>query len=279
MKPFREILFPSDFSEAVVRMAPYAREMAQRFDAHVTVLHAFDLVPDYALPAHLPGECAMERASLPYTRECRELRQERKQHLEEFANSQFGGVRHTAMIEDGDPATVIEWIAQRETTDIIVMPTTGHGRFRRLLLGSVTAKVLHDIACPVLTSAHQPDPALVATRSYRSVLCAVETNREADDILQAGGFLAQTYGSRLCLVHMESTSSRPNDGQDAVESIRLSFQQALDYYASAAVMVSVRVLDGAFRPDSSPIDVSFWIVETWMSLLCSVPSTVTLSPK
>jgi hypothetical protein len=45
MKPFREILFPSAFSQAVVRMVPYAREMAQRFNAHVTVLHAFDLAP------------------------------------------------------------------------------------------------------------------------------------------------------------------------------------------------------------------------------------------
>jgi len=245
MRPFREILFPSDLSQAVERMVPYAREMAQRFNAHVTVLHAFDLVPDYAVPPHFPLECEAERVFLPYTPEFHERRQKLRESLEEFADDRFGSVRHAVRIEDGDPATVIAWIAQREGTDVIVMPTTGHGRFRRLLLGSVTAKVLHDIPCPVLTSAHQPDRALAAAGGYRSVLCAVEMNREADDILEVGGFLAEAYGARLCLVHVESIPSRLNDGQNTAESIRLSFQQALSNYANAGVRASVRILDAS----------------------------------
>jgi hypothetical protein len=34
---------------------------------------------------------------------------------------------------------------------MILMPTHGYGPFRQMLLGSVTAKVLHDSKCPVLT--------------------------------------------------------------------------------------------------------------------------------
>ncbi len=34
------------------------------------------------------------------------------------------------------------------------MPTHGYGPFRRFILGSVTAKVLHDADCPVWTGVH-----------------------------------------------------------------------------------------------------------------------------
>ena len=57
---------------------------------------------------------------------------------------------------------------------MIMMPATGLGRFRRVLLGSVTAKVLHDVSCPVWTSAHEPDPTLAAPGTYRTILCAVD---------------------------------------------------------------------------------------------------------
>ncbi len=35
--------------------------------------------------------------------------------------------------------------------DLIMMPTHGGRHFRSLLIGSVTAKVLHDVRCPVWT--------------------------------------------------------------------------------------------------------------------------------
>jgi nucleotide-binding universal stress UspA family protein len=134
MKPPREILFPSDFSQATTQMAPYAKEMAQRFNAHVTVLHAFHLVPAWVAPPQFVRAGELEGKSIPYTPEFRKCRQELQEHTEEFANDQFAGVRHTARIEDGAPAMVIEWVAQQQCADMIILSTTGHGRFRRFLL-------------------------------------------------------------------------------------------------------------------------------------------------
>ncbi|HUA62030.1 MAG TPA: universal stress protein [Verrucomicrobiae bacterium] len=241
---FHRILFPTDFSPAAARMAPYAREIAQRFHAQVTVLHAFDLVPAYAVPPHFAGEWEIGSLAAPLTPQFQERRQELELRLQEFANREFAGLAHSARVEDGDAAAVIEWIAQEEASDVIIMPTTGHGRFRRMLLGSITTKVLHDLACPVLTSAHQLHSATGAA-GYGSILCAIEINREAYDILDAASFLAGAYGARLCVVHVESVPAVPNGEQGATESIRHAFQEALNGCAAAGVEASVRVLDAS----------------------------------
>jgi hypothetical protein len=44
--------------------------------------------------------------------------------------------------------------AANHHVDLVMMPTHGVGTFRSFLVGSVTAKVLHDANCPVWTAAH-----------------------------------------------------------------------------------------------------------------------------
>ena len=62
------------------------------------------------------------------------LRDERQRQLEEFAKNRFADVNHATKIEDGDPAAVIECVAQRGNVDLIMMPTKGLGKFRRMLV-------------------------------------------------------------------------------------------------------------------------------------------------
>ena len=128
-----------------------------------------------------------------------------QRHLEDFARSQFEGVDVSVEVADGDPAGIIEWAAERAQSDLIMMPTRGLGRFRRLLLGSVCAKVLHDTRLPVWTSAHSPDTPPASSHAYRSIVCAIEMNAEAESVVKAATFLAKAFGSRLCVVHMGSS--------------------------------------------------------------------------
>jgi nucleotide-binding universal stress UspA family protein len=245
MQPFRTILFPTDFSQAALEMVPYVKETAQRFNGHVTVLNAFDLVRDYILAPPLEGSCESERAAaIPYVPALRELREQREQQLEEFTRAHFAGTHHSTTIEDGDPATIIEWVAHRESTDLIMMPTKGLGKFRRLLVGSVTAKVLHDVKCPVFTSAHEPGLFLAPPNGYHSILCAVGFNEETDVILEAASFFARVYAARLCLMHIEALSPRQQGRQEAVHLIRQALDRASNAEAGERQLeAKVRVLD------------------------------------
>jgi nucleotide-binding universal stress UspA family protein len=243
MMPFHRILFPIDFSEAAIAMVPSVIEMARRFDAAVMVLNAFNLVRDYGLAPSYKDTGDSEPSAIQYSPALQKLRDQRERSLDEFARKQFPNLCHSIKIEDGDPALVIQWAVQRENTDLIMMPTKGLGRFRRLLLGSVTAKVLHDVTCPVLTSAHEPDPELISSSSYRSILCAVDLNSETETIFRSAAFLAQTYDARICLLHVDP-SFKENGQQPTAQEVRHLFDQALGVCTPGTGLdISLRSLD------------------------------------
>lgn len=209
MRPLRKILFPVDLSPAAVAMVPTVIEMAKRFDASVTVLNAFNLVHDYNLSPDFEFTGDAEPPVIPYSPELQSLRDHREKQISEFARAQFSGLRYSTRTVDGEPALVIDWAVQRENADLVMMPTRGLGRFRRLLLGSVTAKVLHDVSCPVFTSVHEPEPAAsVSPGGFQSILCAVDLSSEAENIFKAAAFLAHTYGARICLLHIDPSNEK-----------------------------------------------------------------------
>jgi nucleotide-binding universal stress UspA family protein len=74
---------------------------------------------------------------------------ERRRDLDLFLTEELRGSRVKRILIEGDPARTIVEYAHSENSGLIVMPTHGYGPFRRLLLGSVTSKVLHDADCPV----------------------------------------------------------------------------------------------------------------------------------
>jgi nucleotide-binding universal stress UspA family protein len=53
-------------------------------------------------------------------------------------------VETECVVLQGDPARQFVDFAHSSNTDLIVMPTHGYGQFRQFILGSITAKVLHD---------------------------------------------------------------------------------------------------------------------------------------
>ncbi len=239
---FQRILFPFDFSEAAMAMAPSVIAMAQRFNASVTVLHTFHQIPGYILIPRFQDKSDAAGSPVPYTPALEKLRREREQQLNEYSRIHFSSVNFAARIEDGDPAIVIEWVAKRENTDMIMMPTKGLGKFRRLLVGSVTAKVLHDVECPVFTSAHEPDMVLAWTGGWQSILCAVRLGPESEDTLRVAGLLAQAFGARVSLLHIKSSDSAEKDPLTG-QSLQHAFEQAMGPHADISLTTPISIPD------------------------------------
>ena len=188
MPSFKQILFPVDFSEQNRAMAPHVACMAARYRSRVTMLHVLEIPtgaypgwPEYTGLIDLPG-----------------MIEERKRQLDSFLKSEFETVASTRLIFEGAPGQVIPDYAAKENVDLIMMPTHGYGPFRRFLLGSVTAKTLHDAQCPVWTSAHVLEtPAPFA--GYHTVLCAVDLTSSSLPLLR---WASEFGGERRALVKL-----------------------------------------------------------------------------
>jgi len=127
---------------------------------------------------------------------------ELKQQLDSFLTDELARFRVERVLLDGDPARKIVDFAHDERSSLIVMPTHGYGLFRRFLLGSVTAKVLHDADCPVWTGVHIEEAPLAESIHFRKVMVAIDLcPGQALKALAWGAKFAEEYGAEMVVVH------------------------------------------------------------------------------
>ena len=88
-----------------------------------------------------------------------------------------------------------------------MLPTHGRGVIRRFLLGSVTAKVLHDVSVPVWTGTAAAVANHQVHTACKAIVCAVDGSAESEAILKAAAVIAESYGAHLSLVRVVQTPS------------------------------------------------------------------------
>jgi len=197
MLPFRRILMPVDYSEPCLAVVPYVQDMLHRFDAELTLVHAYGPLAEAVLRADqeelidpdFPGQ----------------VRDAEKERLHLFAEHMFRGRHVEVVAELGEPGCVIQKVAEQQTADLIMLATHGHGPVRRFLLGSVTAKVLHDATTVVWTGIGSALGGHAPAIPYRSILCALADTKEAEVVLKGAATLAQAFDAKLSLLHVIQT--------------------------------------------------------------------------
>ncbi len=133
--------------------------------------------------------------------------------LDGFQQAELAGCNVRRLVLDGDPAFRIVEFAHDEKVDLIMMPTHGCGLFRRYILGSNTAKVLHDVECPVWTGVHIAES---ATRPVEipHVLCAVDLGPQSERALKWAHGLSSTWEAPLTLLHVTAACPETPDHID-----------------------------------------------------------------
>lgn len=193
MLTFHKILFPVDFSTCCRHSVAYVARIAKQFGSEIVLLHAFD--------AYDPFGYGAASSTVVYGISEAALRQPREAALRDFGSNTFAGLPVSRMVEIGEPADCITEFIERQDVDLVFMPTHGRGRFRRLLLGSVTAKVLHDAKCPVWTTAHSECLEDQYSERIQKMVCAVDLSPATTQIICAARDVAQQYGASVQLIH------------------------------------------------------------------------------
>jgi nucleotide-binding universal stress UspA family protein len=163
MPLIKKILFPVDFSDSCLGAARYVEAFAGRFEAEIKLLHVVGM-----------GEHTLAEELLPG----------RRRQLDAFLADELKYFSTERVCVTGDAASEIVDAARRWSPDLVMMPTHRLGSFRRLLIGSVTAKVLHDLDCPVWTSAHVETAPPLEQIHCRRVLCAVDLAEGSRSLLE-----------------------------------------------------------------------------------------------
>ncbi len=194
MLPFKKVLVPVDYSEAGDAIVPYVKDTLNHFSGELTLVHAY-------------GPEALGYIDLPVTNPdiADETAANQAEILREYAQKTYPGRHVECFTQLGEAGTVIEHSVELYGADVVMMPTHGRGPLRRMLLGSVAAKILHDISTPVWTGVGQSmDDAETHTPHvpYKSVLCAVDGSEETAAVIVAGHAIAKAYDAKLTVLHV-----------------------------------------------------------------------------
>jgi nucleotide-binding universal stress UspA family protein len=195
MLPFRKILFPVDYSEACQTVAPYVQEMVGRYSAELTVVHAY--APSAAIAN---SELLITDPGLQAKAHALE-----KDRLQQFVCQVLPGRAVECFAQLGEPGSVIDKLAEEQRADLVMLATRGHGPVRRFLMGSITAKVLHDVSAAVWTgvgAALSDHPVRIP---YQSIVCALDDSNEAEAVLRAAASIASAYRAQLWILHVVPT--------------------------------------------------------------------------
>lgn len=235
MIEIRRILCPIDFSDCSRRAVDHALATAKWYESTITLLHVCAVVPT---AAYAPADPILP--SMVLTQEDREelLASMRRVAAAEAA----AGVPIEFEVGEGNAATEILARAKATSSDLIVMGTHGRAGFERLVLGSVTEKVLRKAACPVLTVPPHligvvPTPSVL----YRCVVCAVDFSDCSVHALNYAMSLAQEARARLIVVHV--IEMPPDTIQEEHETMLGSPRSLREYVAAAGADRLARLQD------------------------------------
>jgi nucleotide-binding universal stress UspA family protein len=192
MPSLAKILLPVDFSERSLGASHYAKTLADRSHSEITLLHV--LTPLHYEFGALDGGVMLSEI---YTDRLARTEQD----LNQFLREELAGSLVRRVLLEGEAAQRIVEFAHEEKVDLIVMPTHGYGTFRRFILGSNTAKVLHDAECPVWTGVHIQDAAVAGPISIGTILCAIDLGPQTCRTLTWAAALQRQWGAKMTVMH------------------------------------------------------------------------------
>jgi nucleotide-binding universal stress UspA family protein len=135
-----KILVGVDGSDNSFRALDHAIFLAKRVEAHLTAIHVVENPPT----VYVESQKLLNELLTKYKAESAKVLDRCKQAAE------MSGVNIETVLAEGDAATNIVGYAQREGFDLVVIGSRGLGKFKEMVLGSTSSKVLHHTKSAVL---------------------------------------------------------------------------------------------------------------------------------
>jgi len=141
---FKNILVPTDFSDASRHAMHYAIGFCKKFGSSLCLLHVMEDLP-------VPTLSAYEGIDIGVYRE--RLEEDSKLQMERLIREtpDLGDINLKTKTRNGVPYMEIIDEAKESETDLIILATHGRSGLSHFLMGSVAEKIVRNSPCPVLT--------------------------------------------------------------------------------------------------------------------------------
>jgi len=207
----RPILCPTDFSAEAGHALRWGGELAIRLSRPLVALYADRFLP----PPHFTA-----RQIDTLVEELDKSRAAARQALVDQTGRMIAPAVATepVVVQDLAVPAIIRLAAERNA-ELIVMGSHGHSAFDRIMLGSVTERVLRLADRPVLAVklAAETDPA--AFPGIRTILCPVDLGEDARPALLLAARLAAAFEAELQVLHVAESAPDPGTERAAREAL------------------------------------------------------------
>ncbi len=181
-----KIMCPVDFSSQSKRALENAITFAHRFNAEVVVFSVYNVSHLFSIRHRVNMD---EQVEL--------IRKEHQKELDAFLKSfNFTGIELQTEIREGDPAVEILKAIDKHRADLLLIGTTGKSGVSKILMGSVTEKVIRKVPCSFMTLKNED----IIVLEIESKLNDLESHfTDAQQLLEDGFFEEAIHEFRTCL--------------------------------------------------------------------------------
>ncbi len=193
---YQQVLCAIDLSDASDRAIAYGIALAREFQAHLLICHCIDLpAPSIYGEAYLAPEEQLNR-NIDYAG---------RWIAERMENC---GVAWEPLLVVGHAADEINRVARERSADITLTATRGRRGLKRLLLGSVTERLMRTLPCPLLvipSGQDNDEAAPCAGLRFKKIMVGCDFSPDADLAFRNALHMAQEFQAELHLVHIIET--------------------------------------------------------------------------
>lgn len=190
----KKIMCAVDFSDFTDTILSYSVELCKEFDAKLFLVH---VVMDVQNLFKYSGVTINEEMiQMDHIQSAQKLLEELTEGLT---------INHEIFVTKGEPADEIRRFAIKEGAEMVITATHGKSGINRLLIGSVTEKLMKTIHCPLLvlhTKQSAPVPQGSFKLKLKKILVGCDFSPDSKFAFDYGVSLAQEFQAELYLAHV-----------------------------------------------------------------------------
>jgi len=231
----RKILCPVDFFKASSRAFDYALTLAANYDARVHVLHMVAPI----IPAVYGAPIGVEDLTVRLEKESKQLLQKYKDR------GARANIAVTTEVRPGDIDLGILRAVEAQKADLVVMGTHGRRGFERLVLGSVTERMIRHCPVPVLTIGEGKKG---APGKIRRILVTTDFSEGTAEAVGHALSIAERNRAKLTLLHVVHEDAAQAAGKyrdQLIRGIEMQLQKFIPEKAFELGDIETRIDDGS----------------------------------